>query len=353
MALKIFVTGGAGYIGSHATVELLRNGYEVCVFDNFSNSSRSVLERVKLASNRSPILIEGDINSGADLNRAFKVFNADAVIHFAGLKSVSESVESPATYYETNVGGTSKLLDQMTKAGVRKIVFSSSATVYGNSTDVPYVEGLLPSPVNPYGSTKLVCEELIHHWVNSSKKNKGVCLRYFNPVGADSSGFLGEDFDQECGNLVPVIIQVLTGARHQLEIFGTDYDTIDGTGVRDYVHITDLVFAHIAAIESFDTLEDFEVFNLGTGMGTTVLQLVSTFEQVTNRSIPIKISNRRAGDVAISYADPSKAKAQLGVNFNRDITTCVEDAWKWAINHQASLTTGTEYNAKRIVEDNK
>ena len=332
--MKIFVTGGAGYIGSHATVELLRKGYDVCIFDNFSNSSREVLDRITLASNRSPMLIEGDVCSGNDLEKAFDIFCADAVMHFAGLKSVAESVADPALYYEKNVGGTSSLLSQMKKAGINQIVFSSSATVYGNGANVPYTEEAGAAPVSPYGSTKLACEELIRHWVNSSRNYRGVCLRYFNPVGADSSGLIGEEFDKECANLLPIILQVLTGARKYIEIFGTDYSTADGTGVRDYVHVSDLALAHVAAIEKIDSMDDFEVFNLGTGKGTTVLELVRIFEQITNNTIPIKIEGRREGDVEVSYADTSKAKEKLNVNFERNARTCAIDAWKWAQNYQ-------------------
>ena len=351
--MRIFVTGGAGYIGSHATVELLRKGYEVCIFDNFSNSSRGVLQRIELASNRKPILIEGDINSETDLRCAFRAFRADAVIHFAGLKSVSESVLVPEKYYNTNVGGTSKLLCAMTQCDISRVVFSSSATVYGKSTFTPYVEETPTNPISPYGSTKLACEELIQHWVNSSPKNKGICLRYFNPVGADKSGLIGEDFERDCANLLPVILQVLTGARQHLEIFGNDYDTRDGTGVRDYVHVTDLALAHISALEKIDSLNAYEVFNLGTGAGTTVLELLRTFEQVTKQTVPVKISSRRDGDVDISFADTSKAKQKLGLTFQRNIKNCVEDAWNWALYYKAAMTNVQQTNFRKEEDDER
>ena len=328
--MKVLVTGGAGYIGSHTCLELLRAGYDVQVVDNLNNGNIQALTRVKRLSNRDLAFTECDIRDVNLLDKVFGEFQPDAVIHFAGLKAVGESSKLPAMYYDVNVGGTAILLDAMERVGCDNIVFSSSATVYGEPQYLPCDENHPLSPINPYGRTKLIGESLLQDWCCAkSKSRNAVALRYFNPVGADPSGEIGEDPNDVPNNLMPFIAQVAAGRRDYLQIFGNDYDTIDGTGVRDYIHVVDLAHSHVAALEHIRELGPFEVLNIGTGSGFSVMQMVHEFEKQSGSQIMYEFTSRRPGDAAEVWADVSKAKEKIGFKAGLGAPEMCRDTWRW------------------------
>ncbi len=325
----ILVTGGAGYIGSHTVVELLAAGHELLILDNFSNSSPKVLERIEQISGKRPVAIEGDIRDSLLLERLFSSYPIRSVIHFAGLKAVGESVAQPMRYYDNNVLGSLRLFEAMANAGVHRLVFSSSATVYGDPHRVPIDETFPLQATNPYGRSKLVIEEMLHDIGQSDARWRVVLLRYFNPVGAHPSGLIGEDPAGIPNNLMPFVAQVAVGRRPELSIFGGDYPTADGTGVRDYIHVVDLARGHLAALQALDRQGGVMPINLGTGRGYSVLEVVEAFERASGRKVPYRIVERRPGDVAACYADPSLAKAVLSWSAERDVTAMCLDAWRW------------------------
>jgi UDP-glucose 4-epimerase len=324
----IFVTGGAGYIGSHTCVELLDSGQEVVVFDNFSNSHPESLKRVEAITGRKIHLVEGDIRDQTALEEALRCFGCTAVIHFAGLKAVGESVEKPLDYYDNNVIGTHRLLRAMGNCGVKTLVFSSSATVYGEPQRLPLTEDHPLSATNPYGRTKLIIEDMLRDLYRSDPSWQIGILRYFNPVGAHVSGLIGEDPQGIPNNLMPFVAQVAVGRRDQLKVWGCDYPTPDGTGVRDYIHVVDLALGHLKALARLDGPQCFEV-NLGTGTGYSVLDVVKAFEKASGRPVPYELAPRRAGDVASCYADPAFAAELLGWRAERGIDAMCVDAWRW------------------------
>ena len=326
---KILVTGGAGYIGSHTCVELLNAGHEVTVFDNFCNSRPEAIERVESITGKRIRVIHGDIRSRPALLMALRQSQASAVIHFAGLKAVGESVEKPMEYYDNNVVGTVRLLEAMTECRVKTLVFSSSATVYGEPQQLPLAEDHPLSATNPYGHTKLVIEEMLRALHKSDPKWRLCILRYFNPVGAHDSGLIGEDPQGTPSNLLPYVAQVAGGRREYLNIWGNDYDTPDGTGVRDYIHVVDLAQGHLKALERLGAHAECLCVNLGTGVGYSVLDMVWAFEKASGKDVPFKIAARRAGDVAACYADPGQALVLLGWRAERDLDTMCRDAWRW------------------------
>ncbi len=327
--MKILVTGGAGYIGSHTTLLLLNAGYEVIVFDNFSNASAESIRRVEALTDKKTILIEGDIRSRKDLEAVFDNHKIDAVIHFAGLKAVGESVEQPLRYYENNVCGTVQLCEVMAEHGCRQIVFSSSATVYGDPHTTPIKEDFPLSATNPYGRSKLFVEEILKDLYISDAEWKVILLRYFNPVGAHESGRIGEDPSGIPNNLMPFIAQTAVGKREKLSIFGNDYDTHDGTGVRDYIHVVDLAEGHLKALEKLPDIKGVLTVNLGTGQGYSVLDMVKAFEKASGKKVPYVFAPRRSGDIAKCYADPAYAKKVLGWEAKRGIEEMCEDTWRW------------------------
>jgi UDP-glucose 4-epimerase len=326
--LKVLVTGGAGYIGSHTCVELLEAGHEVFVIDNLRNGHKAALDRVRGITNCELQFMNADISDINALDEIFNTFKPEAVIHFAGLKAVGESVADPLSYYDVNVGGSVSLLTAMSKAGCSRIVFSSSATVYGKPQYLPYDEKHTTNPVNPYGRTKLIIENIISDWTMADTERRGIILRYFNPVGAHESGKIGEEPVGVPNNLMPYIAQVADGRLDCLNIFGNDYDTIDGTGSRDYIHVVDLARAHISALNS-EILDNFEVLNVGRGKGTTVLELIKSFEEVFGQAIKYKYLSRRDGDVAASWADTTKALKKMDWQPDRNIKNICEDTWRW------------------------
>ena len=328
MKKKIFVTGGAGYIGSHTCVELLKANYEVMVFDDLSNSCEDALRRVELISNRKLRFIKGDIRKSCQLSDAITGFKPDSVMHFAGLKAVAESVSQPLRYYDVNVHGSINLLQVMDKVDCKEIVFSSSATVYGEINTPPYVETMPVAPVSPYGRTKLIFENILKDWTTGDTK-RAVILRYFNPVGAHTSGLLGEDPQGTPNNLMPLIVQTAQRKRRELSIYGSDYDTRDGTGERDYIHVVDLARGHLQALANILNLENFQILNLGTGRSTTVTELIDTFKKINNVAVPTNFIERRPGDVAKSFADPSMARELLGFECNKTVEEICSDTWNW------------------------
>jgi len=326
----IFITGGAGYIGSHTCVELLNAGQQVTVFDNFANSQPEALARVERITGKKVTFIEGDIRDPAALKAALQASGAQAVIHFAGLKAVGESVAQPLRYYDNNVLGTLRLLEAMQACGVKTLVFSSSATVYGDPQRLPLTEDHPLSATNPYGQTKLVIENMLRDLNVSDPHWRIGILRYFNPVGAHASGLIGEDPQGIPNNLMPFVAQVAVGKRPFLNVWGNDYATPDGTGVRDYIHVVDLALGHLAALNTLqaDGVQSFAV-NLGTGVGYSVLDMVQAFEAASGQPVPYQISPRRPGDVAACYADPAYASSLLGWQAQRDLASMCADAWRW------------------------
>ena len=329
MMKSILVTGGAGYIGSHTVLLLLEAGHQVVVLDNLSNSSRESLNRVERLAGKAVAFVEGDIRDANCLDTLFSDYDIAAVIHFAGLKAVGESVAMPLSYYDCNVTGSLRLLEAMERAGVRTMVFSSSATVYGDPATVPIRENFPLSSTNPYGATKLHIEDMLRDLYRSNEKWKLALLRYFNPVGAHESGQIGEDPAGIPNNLMPYIAQVAVGKREKLGVFGGDYPTADGTGVRDYIHVMDLAQGHLAALEALDADGGLLTVNLGTGRGYSVLEMVTAFSQASGRPVPYEIVERRPGDVASCYADPTHANAVLGWEAQRGIEEMCEDHWRW------------------------
>jgi len=327
--MRILVTGGAGYIGSHSCVELLDAGFEVVVVDNLSNSHAAALERVRAISGRALDFVRADLRDRAALAEVFARFKIDAVVHFAGLKAVGESVAKPLGYYDNNVGGTLSLCQAMAEAGVKTLVFSSSATVYGDPASVPIREDFPLSATNPYGRSKLIIEEMLADLAASDPAWRIARLRYFNPVGAHPSGRIGEDPRGIPNNLMPYVAQVAIGRLERLRVFGGDYPTPDGTGVRDYIHVVDLARGHVAALRRLGERPGLLTCNLGTGRGYSVLEMVAAFERVIGRSVPYELVARRPGDIAVCYADPGLAERELGWRAAFDIDAMVRDAWRW------------------------
>jgi len=326
---SILVTGGAGYIGSHTAILLIEAGYDIIIFDNFSNASRESINRVEKIVGKAITLIEGDIRNRDNLNKVFNTHTIDAVIHFAGLKAVGESVEQPLKYYNNNISGTLILCEVMAKHNCKSIVFSSSATVYGDPRTTPITEDFPLSATNPYGKSKLFIEEILRDLYISDNDWKIVLLRYFNPVGAHISGTIGEDPNGIPNNLMPFIAQTAVGKRTCLGVFGDDYDTHDGTGVRDYIHVMDLADGHVKAIEKINTFSEVMTINLGTGKGYSVLDMVKAFEKTSGKKVPYKIMPRRAGDIAKCYANPTYAKQILGWESTKSIEEMCKDTWRW------------------------
>lgn len=328
--MSILVTGGAGFIGSHTVVELLNSGYDVIILDNLSNSKPESLNRIKEITGKAPKFYNCDIRDRAGLDKVFAENRIDAVIHFAGLKSVNESCEKPLEYYDNNIGGTVTLCLAMKAAGVKKIVFSSSATVYGGGNESPLREDMpVGGTTNPYGTTKLYIEKILRDTCDSDSEWSACLLRYFNPIGAHESGLIGED---PCGipnNLMPYILRVISGKLPYLNVYGNDYDTPDGTGVRDYIHVVDLALGHIKAVEKVLGGSGCEVYNLGTGRGYSVLEIVAAMEKALGRPIPCKIGPRRDGDIATCFSDPSKAEKELGWKAERELDKMCEDVLRW------------------------
>lgn len=326
---SILVTGGAGYIGSHTCVELLQAGYAVAVFDNFSNSSPEVLRRIEALTGQQIRIYRGDIRDAGALDHALIDSSAAAVVHFAGLKAVGESVAQPLLYYDNNVVGTVRLLEAMGRVGVTSLVFSSSATVYGEPQSLPFTEDHPLAPTNPYGRTKLVIEDMLRDLYAADPAWCIAILRYFNPVGAHPSGHIGEAPVGVPNNLLPYVAQVAVGQREYLNIWGGDYPTPDGTCLRDYIHVVDLARGHLKALERLQTQAQCFSVNLGTGIGHSVLDIVRAFEQASGRAVPYRVAPRRIGDVAAYYADPRKAAELLGWCAERDLAVVCRDAWNW------------------------
>ncbi|MGD2117620.1 MAG: UDP-glucose 4-epimerase GalE [Chromatiales bacterium] len=327
--MQILVTGGAGYIGSHTCVELLEAGYEVLVIDNLSNSKITSLERVQEITGKSLTFARGDLLDKAFLQQVFDNHNIDAVIHFAGLKAVGESTQKPIEYYQNNLAGTLNLCEVMAAADVKNIVFSSSATVYGDPASLPITEDFPLSATNPYGRSKLIIEQMLGDIYLSDNSWNIALLRYFNPVGAHRSGRIGEDPNGIPNNLMPYISQVAVGKLEKLSVFGGDYNTSDGTGVRDYIHVVDLAGGHISALEKLQHAPGLVTYNLGTGQGYSVLEMAQAFEQASGRPVPYEIVGRRAGDIAACYADPSLAAKELGWSARLGLEDMCQDTWRW------------------------
>lgn len=330
---RILVTGGTGYIGSHTIIELLKNDYEIDVVDNLFNSKIEVLDKIEKICGKRPGFYEVDICDKAALEKVFKAKNYDLVVHFAGLKAVGESVEQPLKYYENNVGGTLNLLECMKAHKVKKIVFSSSATVYGEQ-DTPKYDETMPTGAgitNPYGETKHVIEEILKDVADSDSEFEAVILRYFNPVGNHPSGLIGEDPNDKPNNLMPIIMKVSRGEIKELSVYGDDYPTSDGSGIRDYIHVVDLAKGHVAAIDKIKP--GISIYNLGSGKGTSVLEMIAAFEKASGKKLPYKVVGRRPGDLAEMYADPSKAQKELG--WKTELT--VDDAMRDTINYLNNL----------------
>jgi UDP-glucose 4-epimerase len=325
----ILITGGTGFIGSHTTLELLKEGYHVVVMDNLSNSKTTSLERVEKITGKKADFHKIDLLDRSGLDSLFEKYDFDGVIHFAGLKAVGESVEKPLLYYKNNISGTVTLCEAMSKADVKNLVFSSSATVYGDPETNPIPETSPVTAVNPYGQTKLTIEYILKDLNQSDESWNIALLRYFNPVGAHESGLIGEDPNGIPNNLMPFVTQVAVGKLEKLRIFGNDYPTHDGTGVRDYIHVVDLAIGHLKALEKLDTNPGVVTYNLGTGKGSSVLDVVKAFEKASGISIPYEIAPRRPGDAAICYADPTLALHEMNWESERDLETMCRDAWNW------------------------
>lgn len=327
--MRVMVTGGAGYIGSHTLLELMAQGHEVLVYDNYSNSNPEVLTRVRALSNQPVQDVTGDVRDADGLDQAMADFAPDAVIHFAGLKAVGESMQKPLQYYDVNIGGTLAVLNAMDRAGVKRIVFSSSATVYGEPVYLPYDEAHPLNPTSVYGRSKMMAEQLITDWADLGSGKTGVLLRYFNPVGAHASTQLGEDPEGIPDNLMPFIAQVAVGKRDTLSVFGDDYDTPDGTGQRDYIHVVDLARAHVAAIDWAAGNTGTRPFNIGTGQPYSVHEMVAAFQKACGRDIPYMVTERRAGDIATMQADASRANAELGWRATHSLDDMAASTWEW------------------------
>ena len=332
--MKYLLTGGAGYIGSHTTVELLNRGHEVIIADNFDNSKPEVINRIERITGKRPKVYTVDVCDKAALRKVFEENKIDAVVHFAGLKAVGESVRIPLRYYRNNLESTFSLVEVMKEFGVTKIVFSSSATVYGIPETVPLVETMKKTGcTNPYGWTKYMIEQILMDVCVSDPEFTCVLLRYFNPIGAHESGLIGEDPQGIPNNLMPYVSQVAVGKLKQLSVHGNDYDTHDGTGVRDYIHVVDLALGHVAALEYAEKFKGSDIINLGTGVGYSVLDMVNAFEKVNNVKVPYVIGPRREGDVASCYADPKKAREVLGWTATKNLEDMCRDAWRWQSNN--------------------
>jgi UDP-glucose 4-epimerase len=331
MHTNVLVTGGAGYIGSHTCVELLNTGYAVTVFDNYCNSNPEALRRVEVITGKKLGLIQGDVRDRSALEAALRSSGATAVIHFAGLKAVGESGQIPLHYYDNNVVGTLRLLEAMQACGVKVLVFSSSATVYGDPQRLPLTEDHPLSATNPYGRTKLVVEEMLRDAFSADSSCRFGVLRYFNPVGAHASGLMGEDPQGIPNNLLPFVSQVAVGRREFLNVWGDDYDTPDGTGVRDYIHVVDLALGHLRTLEALSRSEAglCTAINLGTGVGYSVLDMVKAFEAASGKPVPYQVQARRPGDIAACYSNPLLAEQLLGWRATRDLQTMCADAWRW------------------------
>jgi len=325
--MRVLVTGGAGYIGSHTIIELLGQGHEVCVFDNYSNSDPVVLDRVRHLSNGTVSAVTGDVRDEAALDQVMADFAPEAVVHFAGLKAVGESMEKPLFYYDVNVNGTIRLLAAMNRAGCSRIIFSSSATVYGEPEYLPYDEAHPLNPTSVYGRTKLHAEHILSDWAGADKT--AVLLRYFNPVGAHKSGQIGEHPGGVPNNLMPFIAQVAVGKRDKLSIFGDDYDTPDGTGLRDYIHVVDLARAHVAALDYAADHTGARPFNIGTGQPYSVRQMVDAFAKACGSDIPVEVVPRRGGDIAAMQADAKRAAEELGWSATHGLSDMAKSTWDW------------------------
>ena len=331
--MSILVTGGAGFIGSHTVVELLEKNEDIIIVDNFINSKPEVLDKIKEITKKDFKFYEVDLLDGEKLENVFKENKIEAVIHFAGLKAVGESVEKPIEYYHNNITGTLILLKLMKKYNCKKIIFSSSATVYGIPKEVPIKEDFPLATTNPYGSTKLMIEQILNDVCVSDKDFCAILLRYFNPIGAHKSGLIGEEPNGIPNNLMPYINKVAKGELDHLNVFGNDYNTVDGTGVRDYIHVVDLAKGHVKALEKARKMVGAEAYNLGTGNGYSVLQIVKAFENATGVTIKFEMTSRRPGDIAECYADPSKALKELGWKAEKTLEDMCRDAWKYAKNN--------------------
>lgn len=328
--MAILVTGGAGYIGSHTCVELLNAGHDIVVVDNFVNSSPEACDRVRKITGKDFPLEECDIRDGKRLDEIFSKYDIKAVIHFAGLKAVGESCVKPLEYYDNNIGGTVSLLNVMRAHGVKTIVFSSSATVYGDKNSAPFNEEMeTGTATNPYGTTKLFIEQILTDVAKADKEWSVSLLRYFNPIGAHESGLIGEAPNGIPNNLMPYVAQVAVGKLEKVHVFGDDYPTPDGTGVRDYIHVVDLAKGHLAALDRALAVKGTEIYNLGTGKGVSVFELIHAFEKATGKKIPFVVDGRRAGDIATSYADVKKAYDVLGWKTEKDIVDACRDSWRW------------------------
>ena len=331
--MSVLVTGGAGYIGSHTVVEMLKAGQEVVIVDNYSNSKPEVLNRIKTITGKAPTFYEVDVLDREALDAVFAKEDIDSVIHFAGYKAVGESVSKPIEYYHNNITSSLILCDVMRSHGVKKIVFSSSATVYGMNNVSPLTEDLPTSATNPYGYTKVMIEQILQDVAVSDSEWSIALLRYFNPIGAHESGLIGEDPTGIPNNLMPYITQVAVGKLPRLSVFGDDYDTPDGTGVRDYIHVVDLALGHIKALDKIKETEGVGIYNLGTGIGYSVLDLVHNFEEANGIEIPYVIVDRRPGDVATCYSDATKAKEELGWTAQKTLADMCRDSWNWQKNN--------------------
>ncbi|WP_417878950.1 UDP-glucose 4-epimerase GalE [Vibrio sp.] len=329
----VLVTGGMGYIGSHTCIQMIEAGMTPIIFDNLYNSKSTVLDRIEKVSGVRPIFVEGDIRDKQAISQVLKQYDIESVIHFAGLKAVGESVEKPLEYYDTNVHGTLVLVDAMREAGVKSLIFSSSATVYGDPASVPILEDFPTSATNPYGRSKLIVEECLTDFQKANPDWSITLLRYFNPVGSHPSGELGEDPQGIPNNLMPFVSQVAVGRREFLSVFGGDYPTPDGTGVRDYIHVMDLSDGHLAALTHVGSKQGLHIYNLGTGNGNSVLEMVNAFEKASGKKVPYKIVDRRPGDIAECWADPAKAEADLQWKATRSLEQMTEDTWRWQSNN--------------------
>ncbi len=342
--MNILVTGGMGYIGSHTCIQLLAAGHTPIIFDNLYNSNDEVLNRIKVVTDHELTFVKGDIRDKTLLVSTLNQYSIDAVIHFAGLKAVGESVAKPLEYYDNNVNGTLVLVDAMRECGVKSLVFSSSATVYGEPASVPITEDFPTSATNPYGRSKLMVEECLSDFQLANPDWSITLLRYFNPVGSHSSGLLGEDPNGIPNNLMPFISQVAVGRREKLSVFGNDYNTSDGTGVRDYIHVMDLADGHLCALDKVGSKAGLHIYNLGTGNGSSVLEMVAAFEKASGQKVPYQIVERRPGDIAECWADPAKAKNDLGWEAKLTLEDMTTDTWRWQSNNPNGYTDTNQSN---------